>query len=268
MKAVALAYRNENEACSQTEKFVQPVSSGESQTSPEVLVDMHFRIRSANRAFCGQFRISPSVSNGNLLFSLGSAQWDNVAIRAMLKEAMASDTLQECAVPMELPGVGRCLVRLTAQRRQNSHPMELIAIRVEECTVLRRTPDSMPSTLTGNAEELSLSRSTQITLRGLCRELALIIGCAQAILDQGDMEHQENAEDIIAAAHLIQNAHSALLAQARDVTHPSAESRETVGKDAQIARPQLRLEEAEILPPSGFALGVAKNRATEQLVYA
>ncbi|MBC8143128.1 MAG: hypothetical protein H7Y38_17010 [Armatimonadetes bacterium] len=278
MKAAALAYSTDNEICpqtirsftsaQQTERFVQPAHSGETQTCPEVMVDAHFRIRSANRSFCDQFRISPSVSNGSWLFSLGTAQWDHVAIRTMLDEAAVSNTSQECVAPMDLPGVGRCLVRLTAQRRQNSHPLELIAIRIEECTVLRKTADNTTIAVAQDSDDLSLSRSTQITLRGLCRELALIIGCAQTILERGDADQQENAEDIISAAHLIQSAHSSLLAQARDVTHPTVETWEVVSNDAMTARPQLRMEEAEIMPPVGLAMSVAKNRNADHLVYA
>lgn len=278
MQATSQAYTIENDVRSQTvrsfatvsqpEKSVTYAHSGEAHTFPEVLVDTHFRIRSANRAFCEQFQLSPSVSSGSLLFSLGTAQWEHSAIRTMLNDAIASDSVQECSVPMDLSGVGRCLVRLTAQRQPKSHPLALIAIRIEECTLLRKAVEAAPLTLVNSSEELGLAQSTQLILRGLHRDLALIIGCAQAIINHGDAEQQESAADIMAAAYLIQNAHSALLSQARNVSQQTNEAQEAASKDTVTTRPQLRIEEADLLSSNSLTLGVAKNRSADHLVYA
>jgi hypothetical protein len=190
----------------------------EAQNKPVILVDTHFRIRSANRLFCERFGISPTISNGALLFRLEVGQWEQRSVRDMLTEVLNAGSKQECTITMDLPGLGHCLVHLTAEWRNNYRPLDLIAVTVEECLLATPPAAGELDSALADADAVRLSRSVMSVSRGLYRELALIIGCAQAVLETADPEAQESAAEIIAAAHQIQTTHSLLLLQARSLS--------------------------------------------------
>lgn len=197
----------------------QAAPTTEAQNKPVLLVDTHFRIRSANRPFCEQFGISPTISNGALLFSLGTGQWDQHGVRAMLTDVLENGGKRESTVTMDLAGQGHCLVRLTAERRMNYRPLDLIAITIEECLLTVPAVASDPTANVLDEDAIRLSRSVMAVSRGLYRELVLIMGCAQEILESGNQDVRESAAEIIAAAHQIQDTHSLLLLQARTLSN-------------------------------------------------
>ncbi len=54
---------------------------------PLVVLDKDLRVKSANRAFCETFRVSPEETQGRLVYELGNSQWDIPKLRRFLEEA-------------------------------------------------------------------------------------------------------------------------------------------------------------------------------------
>lgn len=55
---------------------------------PLVVLDEHFRIRTANRAFCQAFQEPPACMARRSIFDLGNGQWDIPALRALLEDIL------------------------------------------------------------------------------------------------------------------------------------------------------------------------------------
>jgi hypothetical protein len=230
-----------SDAASAAERSVdiQMMQAGQDCISrPLVLLDTHFRIRSANRAFCDQFSLSPNISNGTLLFTVGNHQWDNPTVRRLLLESLETTEPLERSVSMEISGVGSCLIRLKAQRRQRvGTAVELIHLSVEECLILALPPDTEEAV----SAEVLLAKSVTNMARDLNRSLALIIGSAQMLAQHEDLEVRDDAENIACAVSRIQATIAALVSQARNVENAEDGLREL--PEPPVRRPYLSLSE-------------------------
>jgi nitrogen-specific signal transduction histidine kinase len=192
-------------------------ASGDTISRPLVLLDSHFRIRSANRAFCDHFGLSSSISNGTLLFTVCNNQWSNPAVRALLLETLESYEPIERSVSLDVPEVGSCLLKLKAQRRQrNGTAVELIHLSVEECLILTLPTDSEDET-TALVEEKTLAQTVTSMSRDLNRALAVIIGSAQILSQHEDPAVRDDAQNIASSVSRVQAILSAFVSQAREV---------------------------------------------------
>ncbi|GAB4456228.1 MAG: hypothetical protein OHK0029_13830 [Armatimonadaceae bacterium] len=207
--------------------------STETLEKPTLVVDAHYRIRSANRAFCEQFGIAASVTNGTLLFSLNNGQWNHSSVHQMLDDvAAAAVGTAECVLQIELDGFGYYELHLAANRRRTSSSQELTVITVDACIPMYL---SLPHGSEGAPLHPALpqeSPAMSVTATCLFQDLARIVGLAQEIRDTSHDRSSVLARDIIETANRVQAACALHL-----MPHCAAEP----------ARPTLRLTEDWVL---------------------
>lgn len=188
----------------------------EDEVRPLVLLDAHFRIRSANRAFCNLLGLAPNVSNGTLLFDVGNRQWDNATIRGLLAETAETPEPRERSVSLHIHDVGCCLLRLKARRhKRDARSVEFIHLSVEDCVVLTLS-DDVDETAREQGER-HLAQTLTIIARDLNQSIALILGSAQILSQHQDETVKDDAENIACAGSRVQAVLSALIAQAREI---------------------------------------------------
>jgi nitrogen-specific signal transduction histidine kinase len=191
--------------------------SSEDGVRPLVLLDSHFRIRSANRAFCNLFGLTSNVSNGTLLFDLGNHQWDNSTVRGLLADTQEGPEARERSVSLHIHEVGSCLLRLRAKRHKRRAPaVELIHLSVEDCLLLTLS-DNADESAAREQNERMLAQTLTNLARDLNQSLALILGSAQILAQHTDEAVKDDAENIACAGSRVQAVLSMLVNQARNI---------------------------------------------------
>jgi len=100
----------------------------ETVAEPLLVLDSTMRIRTANQAFYQVFRIPPHEAEGKQLFSLSSARWDILDLRAMLEHVLPDDKpFQDLEIEQDFPGIGDRVLLLSG-RRLDGFPLILLAI--------------------------------------------------------------------------------------------------------------------------------------------
>lgn len=103
-----------------------------------LVLDGDLRVQSANRAFYRSFRVSPRDTEGQLLYELGSRQWDIPSLRALLEEALLDDaSFDDFEIEHDFPEIGRKVMLLNA-RRLRQEGAERILLAIEDVTERRR----------------------------------------------------------------------------------------------------------------------------------
>ena len=105
---------------------------------PLVVLDARLRVRGANRSFYRTFGVSPRNTEGQLLYDLGSRQWDIPRLRTLLEEILPHDrAFDDFEVEHDFPDLGRKVMLLNA-RRLRQDDSELILLAIEDVTERRR----------------------------------------------------------------------------------------------------------------------------------
>jgi two-component system cell cycle sensor histidine kinase/response regulator CckA len=100
----------------------------ETVAEPLLVLDSTMRIRTANQAFYQVFKIPPHEAEGKQLFSLSSARWDILDLRAMLEHVLPDDKpFQDLEIEQDFPGIGDRVLLLSG-RRLDGFPLILLAI--------------------------------------------------------------------------------------------------------------------------------------------
>jgi PAS domain S-box-containing protein len=117
---------------------------------PLLVLDADLRVRIANRSFYQTFRVTPEETEGQLLFNLGTHQWNIPELRKLLEEVLPRDsTFSDFQVDHTFEGIGRRIMVLNARRIDPAgHLPGLILLAIEDATERVRA-----------AEALSLSES-------------------------------------------------------------------------------------------------------------
>ncbi len=168
----------------------------EAVSSPLVVLSCDLKILSANHSFYDSFKVTPAETLGNLIYDLGSGQWDIPGLRVLFDQILLKGAVfSEFQVEHEFPRIGRKIFLLNAREilRKNigSHiillAMEDITARKQaeaERTRLEQILQSKNTELEGArsvAEKANLAKSDFLSSMSheLRTPLSAILGFAQ-----------------------------------------------------------------------------------------
>jgi two-component system, chemotaxis family, CheB/CheR fusion protein len=105
-----------------------------------LVLDMDFRVRSANEAFYRVFRAKEEETVGRIIYELGNRQWDIHKLRQLLEEIIPrNSTFNNFEVQHEFPEIGEKIMLLNAKRiLQKAHNKHLILLAMEDITEHRQ----------------------------------------------------------------------------------------------------------------------------------
>jgi signal transduction histidine kinase/DNA-binding response OmpR family regulator len=111
----------------------------ETVREPLLILDASLRVRSANRAFYHTFEVGAEETEGQLIYELGTGQWDIPALRTLLEDIIPkSSVFNDFELEHTFPQIGRRVMLLNArQLRAGSHD-ELLVLAMEDVTERRR----------------------------------------------------------------------------------------------------------------------------------
>ncbi len=102
---------------------------------PLVVLDADLRVVSANRSFYQTFRVTPGETEGALLYTLGSGQWDIPDLRRLLEDILPEKMQFEgFEVKHDFPEIGQKKMLLNARRIVSGTGPDLILLAVEDVT--------------------------------------------------------------------------------------------------------------------------------------
>ncbi|HXI11153.1 MAG TPA: response regulator [Thermoanaerobaculia bacterium] len=103
---------------------------------PLIILDVALRVRSANSAFYRTFRVSPSETEGRLIYDLGNGQWGPTALRTLLEDIVPrSSVFNDFVLEHDFPEIGRRIMLLNARKLH----AELVLLAMEDVTERRRS---------------------------------------------------------------------------------------------------------------------------------
>jgi len=84
---------------------------------PFVVLDENLKVKSASRMFYKTFQVIPEDTEGQLIYDLGSRQWDIPQLRELLKDVLQEDRVFDgFQVEHDFPGIGHRVMLLNARR--------------------------------------------------------------------------------------------------------------------------------------------------------
>jgi two-component system CheB/CheR fusion protein len=102
---------------------------------PLVVLNADLRVVSANRSFYRTFRVTPEVTEGELLYNLGNSQWDISQLRKMLTDILKENKeFEGYEIEHDFPGIGHRIMLLNARRVQSDARQDLILLAIEDVT--------------------------------------------------------------------------------------------------------------------------------------
>jgi PAS domain S-box-containing protein len=112
---------------------------------PLLVLDADLRVRIANRSFYQTFRVTPEQTEGQLLFDLGTHQWNIPELRRLLEEVLPRDsTFSDFKVDHTFEGIGRRVMVLNARRIDPAgHLPGLILLAIEDATERVRAVEAL-----------------------------------------------------------------------------------------------------------------------------
>jgi PAS domain S-box-containing protein len=108
---------------------------------PLVVLDPNLRVTVANESFYRTFHVTPSETQGQFLYDLGSRQWDIPRLRTLLEEILPRDrSFNDFEVEHDFERLGRRTMLLNARRLDHVH---LILLALEDVTERKRLEESL-----------------------------------------------------------------------------------------------------------------------------
>jgi two-component sensor histidine kinase len=106
---------------------------------PLLVLDTDLRVLAASRSFYRAFKVSPSTTQGQLLYELGDGQWDIPELRTLLERIVPEHgVMEDYEVEHRFPEIGKRTMLLNARKvfyEGNSHTTLLLGI--EDVTARR-----------------------------------------------------------------------------------------------------------------------------------
>ena len=117
-----------NSALAKSRDFAMSIV--EAVRQPLLVLDMELRIRMANRAFYRMFRVSPTETEGRLVYSLSDSTWDIPVLRAELEVLVHGGlSFPGVEIEQEFPGVGPKVLMVGGSRIDH---LKAILLSVED----------------------------------------------------------------------------------------------------------------------------------------
>jgi two-component system CheB/CheR fusion protein len=111
--------------------------------SPLLVLDASLRVRTANQAFLDVFQVSRAETENELVYRLGSGQWNIPALRRLLEEILPERThFFGLEVTHDFPRIGQRTLLLNARQvlpEQAGDPLILLA--VDDITAIKRVAE-------------------------------------------------------------------------------------------------------------------------------
>ncbi|MCI0586289.1 MAG: PAS domain-containing protein [Planctomycetes bacterium] len=110
-----------------------------------LVLDGELRVRSANRSFYDQFRLTPAQTEGHLLHELGKGEWDIPKLRTRLGRVLPDDApIEALEVERDFERIGRRRLRLSARAiaRSERRP-SLILLGIDDITERARAESAV-----------------------------------------------------------------------------------------------------------------------------
>ena len=106
---------------------------------PMVVLDKTLRVKSANQAFYGNFKVKEEETEGVLLYDLGNKQWNIPRLRELLEDILPKNShFYDFEITHTFPLIGERIMLLNASRiSQQTNHEELILLAIEDITEVR-----------------------------------------------------------------------------------------------------------------------------------
>ena len=89
---------------------------------PMVVLDADLRLKTANKAFCQTFRLTPGEFTGQSIFQIKNSQWNLRELCTLLTDLLDCDrAFEDFAVTSDFPDVGKLTMMINARRIVNLH---------------------------------------------------------------------------------------------------------------------------------------------------
>src|SRR5437588_375441 len=111
---------------------------------PLLMLDTTLRVQSANRAFYQTFHVSPTETEGQLIYELGNGQWDTPDLRRLLEDIVpTSSVFNDFELEHTFPVTRRRAMLLNARKLQAGHHGELLVLAMEDVTARKRAEEAL-----------------------------------------------------------------------------------------------------------------------------
>src|SRR4051794_27118652 len=111
---------------------------------PLLILDATLRVRSANRAFYQTFHVTPTETEGRLIYELGNGQWDIPDLRRLLEDIVPkSSVFDDFELEHTFPAIGRRVMLLNARKLQAGHHGELLVLAMGDVTERKRAEEAL-----------------------------------------------------------------------------------------------------------------------------
>jgi two-component system CheB/CheR fusion protein len=99
---------------------------------PVIVLTPELMVKSVNRAFCGQFRVTREETVGRKIYDLGNGQWDIPSLRQLLEDVLPdNEVFNDYPVVHAFEAIGRRVMLLNARRLDNA---QLILLGIRDVT--------------------------------------------------------------------------------------------------------------------------------------
>jgi diguanylate cyclase (GGDEF)-like protein/PAS domain S-box-containing protein len=112
---------------------------------PLLVLNKELRIITANRSFYQTFHVSPEETEKQLIYDVGTRQWDIPGLRELLENILSKNTsFEDFEVEHDFESVGRRTMLLNARKiyRETNHS-EMILIAIEDITERKKAQEQL-----------------------------------------------------------------------------------------------------------------------------
>lgn len=104
-----------------------------------IILDKDLRVKSTNKSFYKNFRVTEEETLGMLLYDLGNKQWNIPALRKLLEDILLKNSrLRDYEITHDFPEIGKKIMLLNASRlKQESQGEQLILLAIHDVTESR-----------------------------------------------------------------------------------------------------------------------------------
>lgn len=122
---------------------------------PMIILDKDLRVKSANKSFYNDFRVSEEETTGMFFYDLGNKQWNIPALRSLLEDVILNNSrFNNYEISHNFQDIGDKIMLLNASRLiQKSKKEQLILLAIHDITEIREK-----ALQTQKTEELLLKR--------------------------------------------------------------------------------------------------------------